>query len=135
MLNAKSAILTFSLTVGLMVPARAATVTLQPITAAHPKPAVAVALCSIPDRAARVDAPSFEYPAIAYERNDTGVALVEISLSNRGRLQSASLAHSSGNSILDAAALTTARMSGYSAERRNCDTTGGRYLLTVEFER
>jgi len=59
--------------------------------------------------------------------------MVQVSLSNSGALESATIAKSSGSKWLDAAALTTAREQRYSPEISDCQAVGGTYLVSVDF--
>jgi TonB family protein len=90
--------------------------------------------CSVSSAPATIrDVVSADAPLIAQILGETGVAMVQVSLSNSGALESATIAKSSGSKWLDAAALTTAREQRYSPEISDCQAVGGTYLVSVDF--
>jgi len=75
-----------------------------------------------------------EMPAIADEQGITsGESVVEIGLSPKGDLISATIEKSSGNRWLDAAALRNARNTLFTPATTNCEPVGGTYLYVVDF--
>jgi TonB family protein len=115
--------------------AAAATVVITP-TSPSPAPMIgAVSLCKTPNADAAIDGvPFFEMPEIAKRQRVRGESLVRIDLAETGRLRSAAIEQSSGNRWLDGAALSTARLSRYSGEIRNCAKVAGTYLISVSFD-
>ncbi len=63
----------------------------------------------------------------------TGTAKVAVALTPSGSVSAASIYRSTGDMMLDRAALRAARMSTYSPEVRDCTPVGGTYLFTVDF--
>jgi len=125
-----------ALSAGLAVPANAQTITLQSLepqvqTTSH----VAVSAgCRTPNADAAVDGTAFfEMPVIPQEQGVSGTSGVVMSLSATGALVSESIRDSSGNRLLDAAALRSARMTRFAPEIRNCASVGGTYLYSVIF--
>jgi TonB family protein len=115
--------------------ATAATIGMTP-TSPRPAPAIgAASLCKAPDADAAIDGvPFFEMPEIAKQQRVRGESLVRVDLTETGRLRNAAIEHSSGNRWLDGAALSTARLSRYSGETRNCAKVAGTYLISVSFD-
>jgi TonB family protein len=114
-------------------PAGATTIALTPL-AGGPTTVGVTERCAAADRGAAIDGtPFFEMPEIAREQRATGESVVRIDLAATGALRSAALFGSSGNRWLDAAALSTARMSRYVPEVRNCLKIAGAYLVSVHF--
>lgn len=89
--------------------------------------------CSNPNRPATADELFYEVPTLASELGMSGTSVVKIDLNPYGDVTSQSLIASSGNSMLDDAALRSARLSRYTAEVRNCVHVAGTYLYRVEF--
>ena len=112
--------------------AKSATVTLDRLVAAQTLPTL-VNACASPNIPARADQVFFAMPTIAAEQGVSGTSVVKIDLNARGDLVAQSLFSSSGNPLLDKAALQSARMSSYTSETRNCEYVGGTYLYTVEY--
>jgi TonB family protein len=77
--------------------------------------------------------PYFEMPQIALEMAISGTSQVKIDLAATGDLKAASLFASSGNAVLDNAALRTAKLNRYIPETVNCRHVAGSYLVQVEF--
>jgi TonB family protein len=75
--------------------------------------------------AAVTEVPNYDEPAISQAENVSGTSLVKISLNPTGRLSAASLWTSSGNPLLDAAALKGARSSKYASEVNDCERVSG----------
>src|SRR5260370_15999182 len=76
-----------------------------------------------------------DYPRIAAEQNSSGTALVRVDLADTGAIRNATLFESSGNELLDRAALLAARQQTYSPQIVGCQPVGGSYLITVAFQR
>lgn len=90
--------------------------------------------CGTPDAPASIklaDPP--ELPEIAAQQHITGVTTIRVDLDPSGNLEGSSVLTSSGNRWIDAAALTSSRLSAYAAERRACEAVGGSYALIVDF--
>ncbi len=64
----------------------------------------------------------------------SGSAQVEVTLNPSGGVERASVFRSTGNLVLDRAALRAARISVYTAEVRDCVPVTGTYLFTVDFQ-
>ena len=95
----------------------------------------AKALCPIETTdAALVRAFDPEYPEIAREQNLHGMVTVRVDLAPSGDVTGTSIAKSSGNRLLDIAALDSARESAFAPEIRHCAAVAGSYLVTVKFE-
>jgi TonB family protein len=115
--------------------AAAATIGITPLTPTLAPVSGAVSLCTTPDAdAAIVGTPFFQMPEIAKLQGVHRESLVRVDLAETGRLRYATIQQSSGNPWLDAAALSTARMSRYSGEIRNCAKLAGSYLVSVHFD-
>lgn len=92
-----------------------------------PKPA-----CSVHDTPASVsNVVSPETPESADGQG--GTAQVRVSLASSGAVVGVAIYKSTGNMLLDRAALRAARVSTYRAETRDCAQVGGDYLFTVDF--
>jgi len=114
--------------------AGASTVTLSSLGAAHPQQIATLGgSCAVPYSSAQVAAPFFQYPTLAKSLGTEGVATVGISLSPSGKVLRAWRIQSSGNSLLDGAALDSAQNSSYVAERAQCGSVGGDYKVQVVF--
>jgi TonB family protein len=120
----------------LAVRADAQTVTLRSLT---PQSTVTqkvgtVTACSVPNANAAVDGTAFfEMPGIAALQGAEGTSDVKIELSPNGTLLSESILETSGNPNLDRAALTSAQMTKFAPEIRNCARVGGTYVYSVDF--
>lgn len=77
--------------------------------------------------------PFFEMPAIAEAQGVQGTTDVKISLTPSGSLARAELFSSSGNPLLDDAAMLSARMTHFTSEVANCNHVSGTYLYEVTF--
>lgn len=90
--------------------------------------------CSVPSASAAVIrmVPA-DTPAIAKLLGLTGIAMVQITLSNSGTLERARIAKSSGSKWLDAAAIDAVHEQGYSPEINECQAVSGTYLVSVDF--
>ena len=74
-----------------------------------------------------------EYPAIAKLQERTGISVIRVDLSETGTVVNSSVAVSSGNSVLDKAAIQTARSMLYAPETRACNAISGSYAVQVDF--
>lgn len=131
-----SVVLVTALSAAAFAPAGAVTISLRPILSTdHAATVVGVnRACSTPDAPAAIaGAPFFEMPRIAEQQGVSGVSEVKIDLSQSGALTAESLAVSSGNRWLDAAAMRSARMSYFVPELKHCDHVSGSYLYEVAF--
>jgi TonB family protein len=85
------------------------------------------------DAAVIFAAPAY-MPVIAHEMGFKGTAYIEVELAQNGTLAAARVARSSGNRVVDAAALSTARTTTFRAETVNCTAIAGAYLYRVDFD-
>jgi TonB family protein len=106
-------------------------VTLVPLSPA--KLAVSGAAPACNSEAAVDGTPYWEKPAIAELEDVHGTASVKIDLTSTGNLAGEQIYGTSGNKFLDLAALKSARMTKFVAERVNCESVAGSYLYEVEF--
>jgi protein TonB len=74
-----------------------------------------------------------EYPELARQQGVTGVTQVRVTLTETGGVSDAEVYKSSGNPLLDRAAVTAAKESSYSPEIDNCVKVSGSYLFRAEF--
>lgn len=65
---------------------------------------------------------------------ETGTAQVKVDLAATGAVLGVEIYKTAGNLFLDRAAMRAARASTYKAETRACESVGGSYLFTVEFQ-
>lgn len=82
---------------------------------------------------ASIGTPYWVMPAIAAEQGVSGTAQVKVDLNPAGELVHAAIYSSSGNPWLDEAAITSAKMTQFTAEVVDCHHVGGSYLYDVEF--
>lgn len=75
-----------------------------------------------------------DIPTIAREMGKSGVAYVKVDLASSGAIAGTSIFRSSGNAVLDQAALSATRWSSFRPEIRNCAAVSGSYLYAVEFD-
>jgi TonB family protein len=104
-----------------------------PITAATRTPHAACLKQAAPATISRT-IPA-DYPMISAEQNVSGTAQVRVDLTSTGALRNAAIAGSSGNDLLDGAALAAARQQTYSPQIVDCQPVSGSYLIVVDFER
>ena len=74
-----------------------------------------------------------DIPTIALLQGATGNTTVQVTLSETGALETATIAESSGNQWLDKAALSAVRGQKYSPEISGCQPVSGSYFVSVEF--
>jgi len=74
-----------------------------------------------------------DYPALAQAQGAAGTSTVKVALSASGVVESATIYRTSGNTVLDQAALKAARNSRYAPEIEDCQKVPGQYLFVVEF--
>ena len=74
-----------------------------------------------------------EASTIAAPLHLTGTAFVQVDLDETGTILDATIAKSSGEYLLDQAALQAARASTFQPELRNCKPVPGAYLYVVDF--
>ncbi len=114
--------------------AGAAPITLTPLGATHHEQIAALgSTCAVPYAPAKVKTAFLDYPTIAEEMHAEGTAKVGISLSEDGKVSRAWPIQSTGNAILDRAALDAAKDGSYDPERSQCQAVGGDYQLDVNF--
>ncbi len=77
--------------------------------------------------------PYWRMPTIAENEGVSGIAQVKIDLTSAGELTNATIFSSSGNPVLDQAALESAHMTRFTSEVANCKHVAGSYLYQVEF--
>src|SRR5579862_7579022 len=77
-----------------------------------------------------------EMPAESPEEANgaTGQARVKVDLSATGAVLGVSIYTSTGNLLLDRAAMRAAKASSYRAETRDCEPVSGSYLFNVDFQ-
>jgi TonB family protein len=96
---------------------------------------VGTASCSVPYRdAAAVKALTPAYPRMAAQQGAVGTALVRLELDARGAVGDATILRSSGNELLDGAALDAARKSIYRPEIFQCEQFPGTFVFHADFE-
>jgi len=74
-----------------------------------------------------------EIPPLAKLEGASGDALVRVDLRPDGKLESATIAQSSGNVVLDREALRVARETEYGSSVESCHALSGSYLYRVSF--
>jgi TonB family protein len=74
-----------------------------------------------------------ERPAIAVAEGLAGTAVVQVDLDDRGGAHNATIVKSSGSSLLDAAARSSALKQRYAPEIHDCANVSGSYRVVVEF--
>ncbi|HEX3464032.1 MAG TPA: energy transducer TonB [Candidatus Elarobacter sp.] len=117
-----------TLTLALSAVAGAATIRLVPLGAET----ISATLNTCSAAASVVAAPAV-IPPIAAAQHATGVTALRVTLDPHGALTGASVLASSGNPWLDRAAVSTARLSRFTPELRDCERVGGEYALLVDF--
>lgn len=94
--------------------------------------ALAAPVC---DANAAIDtAPFIDPPRIAAEMGVSGVTTLSIDLTAAGSLSGVRILTSSGNPILDEAALRSTKLTRFTPEIRNCQSVAGSYLYQIRFE-
>ncbi|HTJ26240.1 MAG TPA: energy transducer TonB [Candidatus Limnocylindria bacterium] len=76
-----------------------------------------------------------DYPIMAAQQNVSGIARVRVDLTRTGTVLNATIDDSSGNELLDRAALVAARQQTYSPQVVSCRPVSGSYAITVDFLR
>jgi TonB family protein len=71
-------------------------------------------------------------PAIAQEMGFKGSASIQIEIAPNGKLVAARVAQTSGNRMVDAAALSAAKSSTFRSATVNRESVGGAYLLVAD---
>ena len=114
--------------------ANASSFILSPLDPSHSEQVGALGRsCAIPYASAQATSTFVDYPTIAEAMGVEGVATVGITLSPTGRVIRAWRMRSTGNALLDSAALAAAQSNGYVAERSECSSVGGNYKVEVDF--
>jgi|GEM_PF-1293056 TonB family protein len=86
------------------------------------------------DADAAVDGtPFFEMPQIAADQGAHGASQVKIDLTSTGNLAHEELYASSGNVVLDGAAMRSARLTRFTPQVIACQRIAGSYLYVVDF--
>jgi TonB family protein len=87
------------------------------------------------DRSAQIIGnPDPRLPEIARQQGVDGSVVIRVGVSAMGLLENASVAQSSGNSLLDEEALRVARRSQYAPAVHDCRAIAGAYLYVVSFD-
>jgi len=74
-------------------------------------------------------------PAAKYKTLGNGrTALVSVTIDETGRVLAATIAQTTGDPELDAAAVESAKASTFSAGRQNCKAIGGTFGITIDFQ-
>ena len=87
--------------------------------------------CTVP--ASTLYSAPAEMPQIAALYRLSGRAGVQIDLDKAGNVIDMAIAQSTGDGVLDEAALSAARASKFAPEIRNCAPVAGSYLFVVDF--
>lgn len=104
--------------------------TSSPEPTATPKP-----VCSAPlVDASTIEKYTPEMPAAARDAGLSGTTQVKVDLSASGTVVDASVAVSSGSTILDVAAIQAAKRTTYAPKVVDCQRVPGSYLFRVEFD-
>jgi periplasmic protein TonB len=104
-----------------------------PATAAPPPPPTPPR-CAQPHKDATTTRPvEPDYPDLARQQGAVGTVQVKVSLTPTGSVVSTSVYKSSGNALLDKAALAAARASSYAPEVEDCSPVAGTYLFRADF--
>ncbi len=91
--------------------------------------------CAVPNVAATaLNVALLDEPQAARDEGITGATSVEVRLSATGAIVALRIYRSSGNVLLDQAALRAARSSTYAPQLENCRPVAGSYLFDAEFE-
>lgn len=95
---------------------------------------VASATCGTPNEDVRVLVPAQPKLSDAQMKavHGTETATVNVQVDAGGKVQSASIAHSSGSPVVDQAAVNAAKASSYAPATRNCKSVAGAYLFKVQ---
>jgi len=89
--------------------------------------------CSVPYRQSRLVKPAIpDYPASARGQSSTGIALVLVDLDGTGHIRELGILRSSGNTALDASALSGAKLSTYAPEVFRCRPTPGTFVYEAK---
>ena len=103
-----------------------------PPAAGRPSPTPS---CAVPNVAATaLNVALLDEPQAARDERITGETSVEVRLSATGAVVAFRIYRSSGNMLLDQAALRAARSSTYAPQLENCRPVAGSYLFDAEFE-
>ncbi|GAC1655852.1 MAG: hypothetical protein NVS9B12_07150 [Vulcanimicrobiaceae bacterium] len=101
-----------------------------PVASPTPKPS-----CSAPYTEARtIEKYSPQVPQIAIDEGLNGHAQVKVDLSADGKVVDASIFQSTGNTLLDRAAVEAAERTTYGPKVVDCASVPGSYLFRVDFE-
>ena len=102
---------------------------------APPAPTPTPPRCSQPNKDATTTRPvEPDYPDLARQQGAVGTVQVKIVLNATGGVTNATVYKSSGNALLDKAAVAAARASSYSPEITDCaPVNGGTYLFRADF--
>jgi periplasmic protein TonB len=134
--NIRAIVLALPVAAGLVAgSASASPVSLSPLGAApHAQVAtVGGSSCAAAATPAQMTESYVEYPTIAKLQGLEGVAFVGVSLSADGKVTRAWPVRSTGNRLLDRAAIQTALRSKYVPEQAQCHPVGGDYQIEVDF--
>ncbi len=110
----------------------AATAVPSPAKTPAPSPSVPCANNDLPATIAASPAPQ-EISPEARAANVSGTARIRVSLDDKGTVQSATVATSSGNSSLDLVAVSMARSAQYNPAHHDCKPVASDYTYSVKF--
>ncbi len=74
-----------------------------------------------------------DYPEVPRMQRVTGTAKIRVTLSDAGTVVAADVYDTSGNALLDDAALAAAKASTYAPEVEDCRKIPGSYIFRAEF--
>jgi TonB family protein len=90
--------------------------------------------CAVPDVPATVSYAAIpEAPFVAQLQHAVGTTSVQIDIDATGAILETSVLQSSGDTLLDRAALSATNLSHFRPEIKDCAPVGGSYLYQVEF--
>jgi TonB family protein len=105
-----------------------------PVSLAAATQAVDALSCSVSNAPARIVLPDWpEYPQIPLEEDVEGFSLVAFTLDLNGNVSDVRLASSSGNVLLDRAAVDAVRQSRFAPAISNCAKIAGSYDMPIVF--
>ncbi len=105
--------------------------TVAPTPPPTPKPE-----CAVPnaDAAMKGQPADLDFPDMARQQGASGTATVKVTLDATGAVTDASIQHSTGNQLLDQAAIKAAKATSYTPDIVNCVKTGGAYYFKANFD-
>src|SRR5579872_6432236 len=91
------------------------------------------ALCPLTRNAYTIRAIPPEMPEVSREQFQSGTVELRVTIASNGSVSDVTVGKSSGNRLLDKAAMQAARASEFAPEVRDCELVGGSYLYIVDF--